>query len=176
VLENRSAAVALPSSSRVRRVELPKKQRSKRTNDPFAGIDTNTARGRRIADLVRAFLTELGDPAAITLQARAVAAAEMVTLAEEARAAALKGGGVDLDRLDRVIRLEGAVARSVRALGLPDRKREAEGPTLSDILAERYGGTEQAEDEPEGEAGIEGAAEETRTGEPPTVPAEDIST
>jgi hypothetical protein len=140
--------------------DRPLTQRSRRTNDPLAHANQCTSTGRRIADLTRAFLAELNDPDDVTSQARAVAAAEMITLAEEARAAALKTQGVDLDRLDRVIRLEGAVARSVRALGLPDRKREPEGPTLSDILAERYGGTERGEDAPEDDEGIEEASEE----------------
>jgi hypothetical protein len=123
--------------------DRPLTQRSRRTNDPLADANQTTATGRRIADLTRAFLAELGDPDDVTLQARAVAAAEMITLSEEARAAALKSGGVDLDRLDRVIRLEGAVARSVRALGLPDRRRGPAEPTLSDAWND--------EDEPEGE-------------------------
>jgi hypothetical protein len=61
MFENRAAAVTSPSASRVRSVDLPKRQRARRTNDPFAGIDTNTARGRRIAD-VRAYLLALGSP------------------------------------------------------------------------------------------------------------------
>jgi hypothetical protein len=148
--------------------ERPRTQRSRRTNDPLADANQTTSTGRRIADLTRAFLAELSNPDDVTLQARAVAAAEMVVLAEEARAAALKTQGVDLDRLDRVIRLEGAVARSVRALGLPDRRREPEGPTLSDILAERYGGTEHDEDAPEDEEGTHDAVDETLTGDAPT--------
>jgi hypothetical protein len=147
--------------------QRPSRMRSRRTNDPLAHANQCTSTGRRIADLTRAFLAELGDPDDVTLQARAVAAAEMITLSEEARAAALKSGGVDLERLDRVIRLEGTVARSVRALNLPDRRREPEGPTLSDILAERYGGTEHDEDAPEDEPAIEPAAVEARTGEAP---------
>jgi hypothetical protein len=145
---------------------LPPAQRARRTNDPFAGIRTNTACGRRIADLVRAYLLALGNPTEIDRQAEVIAAAELQVLAEEARSLALKQvGHADLDQ---VIRLQGAADRAVRKLGLPDRKREPEGPTLSDILADRYG-TEHNEDAPEGEAGIiENAGEETLTSEAPT--------
>jgi hypothetical protein len=132
---------------------LPPAQRARRTNDPLAGIRTNTARGRRIADLVRAYLLALGNPTEIERQAEVIAAAELQVLAEEARSLALKQvGHADLDQ---VIRLQGAADRAVRKLGLPDRKREPEGPTLADILADRYG-TEQGEDAPEAEAGIRG--------------------
>jgi hypothetical protein len=155
-------AAASQSAPRVRGVELRKKRRARRSNDPFAGISVNTARGRRTADLVAAYLVALGNPPEIERQAEVIAAAEMQVLAEEARSLALKAvGHADLDQ---VIRLQGAADRAVRKLGLPDRRREPEGPTLSDILAERYG---QAVEEPEGEEVIEGAAEETRTGEAP---------
>jgi hypothetical protein len=81
MFENRAAAVTSPSASRVRSVDLPKRQRARRTNDPFAGIDTNTARGRRIADLVRAYLLALGSPPEIERQAEVIAAAELQVLA-----------------------------------------------------------------------------------------------
>ena len=65
MLENRLAAIAAPSISRTRVDELPSRQRARRTNDPLAEIGTNTARGRRVADLVRAYLRALGNPANI---------------------------------------------------------------------------------------------------------------
>src|SRR5207247_2080330 len=93
VLENRSAAVTSPSPSRACGVELPKKQRARRTNDPFSEFDTNTSRGRRLADLTRAYLVALGNPPQIERQAEVIAAAELQVLAEEARALALKHVG-----------------------------------------------------------------------------------
>jgi hypothetical protein len=114
MLENRSAAAAAPSSSRSRTVELPSRQRARRTNDPFANIETNTARGRRVADLVRAYLRALDNPADIERQAAVIAAAELQVLAEEARTGALKGHA----DLDQVIRLQGAADRAVRRLGV----------------------------------------------------------
>jgi hypothetical protein len=143
---------------------LPPAQRAKRTNDPFAGIRTNTARGRRIADLVGAYLAALSNPLEIERQAEVIAAAELQVLAEAARSAALRQvGHADLDQ---VIRLQGAADRAVRKLGLPDRRREPEGPTLSDVLRARYGAG-RVEDEPEDELVIESAAADARTGESP---------
>ena len=130
MLENRSIAVATPLSSRARSAELPSRQRAKRTNNVLAGIDTNTARGRRIADLVRAYLQALGNPAEIERQAAVIAAAELQVLAEEARTVALRGAA----DLDQVIRLQGAADRATRKLGL-DRQREPAPITMDEHLA-----------------------------------------
>jgi hypothetical protein len=116
MLENRSAAAGVPSSSRPRTAELPSRQRARRTNDPLAGLDLNTARGRRCGDFVRAYLQMLGNPADIERQAAVIAAAELQVLAEEARTTALRDAGhADLDQ---VIRLQGAADRAVRRLGI----------------------------------------------------------
>lgn len=131
MLENRSIAVATPLSSRARSAELPSRQRAKRTNNVLAGIDTNTARGRRIADLVRAYLQALGNPAEIERQAAVIAAAELQVLAEAARAAALKQSIGDIDQ---VIRVQGAADRAVRKLGLDHQRKPAPIP-LRDLLA-----------------------------------------
>jgi hypothetical protein len=132
VLENRSATVNAPSPSRAPAAEPPSKLRARRTNDPLANLDMNTARGRRIADLVRAYLKGLGGPADVGRQAEVIAAAELQVLAEEARAAALRqSGAVDLDQ---VVRVQGAADRAIRRLGL-DRKREAAAPSLAEHLA-----------------------------------------
>ena len=135
---------------------LPPAQRARRTNDPFAGIRTNTARGRRIADLVRAYFLALGNPTEIERQAEVIAAAELQVLAEEARSLALKQvGHADLDT---VIRLQGAADRAVRKLGL-DRDRKDTGPTLSEYLAGRYASA-QPEDEAEGDLAPEETGDE----------------
>jgi hypothetical protein len=77
---------------------------------------SNTARGRRIADLVRAYLAALGDPADIERQSAVIAAAELAVLAEEARTAALKQGAAA--DLDQVVRVQGAADRALRRLGI----------------------------------------------------------
>ena len=116
MLENRSATVNAPSLARPLNAELPSRQRARRTNDPLAAISTNTARGRRVADLVRAYLRALGNPTNIEQQAAVIAAAELQVLAEEARATALKDAG--RADLDQVIRVQGAADRAVRRLGI----------------------------------------------------------
>jgi hypothetical protein len=133
MLENRSVSITASSTSRTSSAELPSRQRAKRTNDPFAGIDLNTARGRRVADLVRAFLLALENPAGIEQQAAVIAAAELQVLAEEARAIALKRSGhADLDQ---VIRVQGAADRAVRRLGIKAGKASTLGPTLAEYLS-----------------------------------------
>jgi hypothetical protein len=133
VLENRTTAVSESSPPRVRGAELPKRQRARRTNDPLASLDTNTARGRRVADLVRAYLTALGNPGDVDRQAAVIAAAELQVLAEEARTAALKApGSADLDQ---VVKIQGAADRAVRRLGI--KPGAPKGPTLQEHLAAR---------------------------------------
>ncbi len=137
-------------------------QRARRTNDPLADINTKTARGRRIADLVRAYLSALGNPIEIERQAAVIAAAELQVLAEEARALALKQiGHADLDQ---VIRLQGAADRAVRKLGLNHKRGEPE-PTLAEYLAARYG-AERVEHLPEQAAAADGLAVGAMNGGP----------
>ena len=116
---------------------MPKRQRARRTNDPFAGLDMNTARGRRTADLVRAYLAASGNPDGIERQAAAIAAAELQVLAEEVRATALKeGASADLDR---VVRMQGAADRALRRLGIKATSaatlKKARTPRLSGSLS-----------------------------------------
>ncbi len=93
MIANRTATVLAPSGPRLPGGDLSKRQRARRTNDPFAGLDMNMARGRRAADLVRAYLAALGNPTDIERQAAVIAAAELQVLAEEARSVALKRPG-----------------------------------------------------------------------------------
>jgi hypothetical protein len=113
---------------------LPK-QRSRRTNNPnHGGVSRNSAAGRRVRDLLHAFLKAMGDPDDVVLQANALRAAELMTAAEIARHKLLSGIG----DADQVLRLEGAAGRAVRALNI-NRKREPAGPILADYLKQRYG-------------------------------------
>ncbi len=159
MLENRSAAVDLPSRSHLPGDELPSRQRARRTNDPLADINMNTARGRRTADLVRAYMAAAGNPKGPERQAAVIAAAELQVLAETVRAAALAGtGNVDLDQ---VIRVQGAADRAVRRLGIKP-AAEGETDTLADYLRDTYGGKAESElEQHEDEADIAEAAEES---------------
>jgi hypothetical protein len=123
---------------------LPSRQRARRTNDPLADINMNTARGRRTADLVRAYMRAAGNPKEPERQATVITAAELQVLAEEARAAALAGTGtVDLDQ---VIRVQGAADRAVRRLGIKPPVERSDGPTLDAYLNARYGQHDEAHD------------------------------
>jgi hypothetical protein len=114
-------------------------QRSRITNKPHRpAISGRSALGRRLRDLGEFYAEALGGWSALTVvQAEAVRrAAEMRALAEQARADALRNGGVGIAEADQLIRLENAAHRSVRALGI-DRKREPEGMTLQEYAASR---------------------------------------
>jgi hypothetical protein len=111
--------------------------RSRTTNMPARMVvDGRTKSGRRIRDLAEIFAQRLGGWDALNdMELAAVRrAAEMVALAERARADALRGGRIDPDKL---LRFEGAADRAVRRLGI-GRKPERR-PTLTEYLATRRG-------------------------------------
>ena len=93
--------------------------RSRVTNDPrkLLGVDGGTANGRRRLDLIDAFMAALGGvPSLSEAQCADVRrAAELMLIAEEARAQALRGELVDLSGL---VRIEGAADRAGRRLGI----------------------------------------------------------
>jgi hypothetical protein len=96
------AAVEVPSASRSSGADWPKQQCSATTNDPLSTrTDRNTAAGRRIADLYRAYIAAMGGPTDTILQANALAAAELKVAAEDVRKRMLGGGG-DADQLVRL--------------------------------------------------------------------------
>jgi hypothetical protein len=108
----RPARVRLGSDGRSLRV------RSRTTNDPrhLQKQPNVRAQDRRRRDLIEAFVRALGPEAVSDLTLVQVRkAAELVALAEAARAAALVGGLQDVVGL---IRIENAAARAVRLLGL----------------------------------------------------------
>jgi hypothetical protein len=133
MLENRPAAVDVPSASRSSGADWPKQQRSATTNDPLSTrTDRNTAAGRRIADLYRAYIAAMGGPTDTILQANALAAAELKVAAEDARKRMLGGGG-DADQL---VRLENLAHRAERKLGIKP-SAGPKPPTLTEYLASR---------------------------------------
>jgi hypothetical protein len=88
---------------------------------------------RRAKALVREFIAALGGKPAPHQLILVRSAAELTAIAEQARATHLAGGPV---ALNDVIRMEGAMARAIRALNLPDNVRSS-GPTLDEFLAAR---------------------------------------
>jgi hypothetical protein len=160
MIENRHVVVATSSTLRNHTADLPSRQRARRTNDPFSGIDTKTARGRRIADLVRAYLSALGDPVDVEQQASVIAAAELQVLAEAARTAALKETGHA--NLDQVVRVQGAADRALRRLHIGPRTQRDPEQTLDQYLRDRYGGDEEPAQEIEREIAATQIAPTTR--------------
>jgi hypothetical protein len=134
MLANRTAAVDAPSASRAPVVDWPKRQRSATTNDPLSTrTDRNTAAGRRIADLYRAYIAAMGGTTDTIHQANALAAAELKVTAEDARKRMLDGGG-DADQL---VRLENLAHRAERKLGIQPGAVVPAPQTPAEYLARR---------------------------------------
>jgi hypothetical protein len=96
------------------------KGRSKITNQParLAGVDGRSTQQRRRRDLIGTYTAALGgsDQVSAASMNDIVRAVDLVIIAEQARAKALRGDkGVDLGDLTR---LEGAADRAVRRLGI----------------------------------------------------------
>jgi hypothetical protein len=114
--------------------------RARTTNDPrfLRGHSGTSPAGRRRRDLVQSFVDALGGlenitPVALTDIRRA---AELVVLAEETRATALREGAGAID-ISALVRLEGQAARAVKALGIKSTSGGPKAPTLQEFLAAR---------------------------------------
>ncbi len=106
------------------------------TNDPLAArVDGRTAQGRRTRDLYWSLYAALGRPEDLATKALILAAAELVTLAEVARADLLGGRG----DVNQVVRLENLSTRALRRIGVDGPAAKPVGPTLAEYLAQRYG-------------------------------------
>jgi hypothetical protein len=126
---NRPGAAGLPPAS----------SRSAATNRPASRWNANTATGRRCRDLFRGYMRALGEPTDEPTVALAIAAAEAVVLAEQARQECLAGmTGVNAEL---TIRFENAAARALRRIGLAKATPKASGPDLKAFLAARKGGS-----------------------------------
>jgi hypothetical protein len=113
--------------SRAEAVAHPK-SRSLTTNRPLhKRLNGNTAAGRRVRDLYRAFIGSMGNPTDTLSQANALHAAELAVAVEQQRLAAARGEPVDLNAL---VRLSNLADRAVGRLHL-DRKREQPVPPHS---------------------------------------------
>ena len=104
-------------------VTVASKTRAKLTNDPVRGLG-QSAEARRVRDLYRSYLTQLGSPVDAGTQAMIIASSEQVVIAENARRDHLAGKA----DLDSVIRAENMSARALRRLGL---NKPATAPRLS---------------------------------------------
>lgn len=150
MFDNRATIVNETTAPRSAVNLRPSRQRAKRTNNPLHGLDRTSALGRRVADLTKAFLAAFGNPIDIQRQAQIIAAAELVALAEEARAVALR----DPAKADfgAIGRLQGASDRAVRRLELKP-YQAAERPSLRERLAAEADEAEAVEAASAAEAG-----------------------
>ncbi len=133
LVETRSLSVKPSTALRSAFDELPKRLRARWTNDALAGVDRTTARGRRIADLIRCYLSALPNAAGdVGRQAEIIAAAELQVIAEETRAAALREP--EKADLNEIVRMQGAADRALRRLGIKP-SVGSHVPTLAEYLA-----------------------------------------
>jgi hypothetical protein len=105
-------------------------RRSCVTNNAVAQANQATAAGRRVADLYRAFMREMGNPACAIRQSEALAAAELTEAAEAARVRLRAGNG----DADEVVRLGGEARRAVRRLGIDRQSGGKPKQTLADYV------------------------------------------
>jgi hypothetical protein len=106
-------------------------RRHKRSNNLFAGILQNSHHGRRIIDLSREYLQQLGNPTSLTQQAAVFAAVQLLVTV-------LASMPPTMDQLDQLVRVEAAAGRALKRLGLdkPPQRKSAEHVTLEDIERE----------------------------------------
>ena len=136
MLENHPAGAAAPSSTRAATVEPPKRLRAKLTNNPMAArASRNTARGRRIADLYRAYVMALGNPVDTVTLSNVLAAAELKAASELMRDKLL-AGAPDVDHV-LLVKIEGLANRAERKLGIAPRVEPKPPKTLAEHLRER---------------------------------------
>jgi hypothetical protein len=110
----------------------PSKVRSKVTNDPTARHG-RSAEARRVKDLFASYMLALGNPTDNGTVAMVLAAAEAVTIAENARRDHLAGK----IGINDMIRAEGASNRALKRIGLNKPVPKPAGPTLGEFLAAR---------------------------------------
>jgi hypothetical protein len=107
-------AATKSSAGRSASATAPPTSRSATTNKPLRRANGNTAAGRRVRDLYRAFMAHLGNPGDTIVQANVLNAAELTAAAENERAKLLAGDG----DVEQIIRLENLASRAVRRLGV----------------------------------------------------------
>jgi hypothetical protein len=143
MLENRAATNASPKRRGGAINGKPTHNRAATTNDPMrARTNGRTSAGRRVRDLYQALLNATGRIDDIAC-AQALAAAELVAAAENARTKLLAGQG----DIEQIVRLENLANRAVRRLGI---QPGAAAPQLS--MRDRLIAEAEARDEAEAEA------------------------
>jgi hypothetical protein len=106
-------------------------RRARTTNDPLSRNSRATARGRRIADVFRAYMQRMTDRSSFA-QTDALAAAELKVDAEDVRARRAAGTA----SIDEVVKAERLVRHAERKLGL-DRPQQAAAKPKKTTFADR---------------------------------------
>ena len=127
-----SARAMNPLAIRADTADRPPASRSATTNKPLRRVNGNTAAGRRVRDLYRAFLAAMSRADTIA-QASALNAAELAVAVEQARLAAARGEAVDIDAL---VRLSNLADRAVRRLGIKSGAAAPYVPLRDRLIAE----------------------------------------
>jgi hypothetical protein len=111
-------------------------------------LDGRTLVARRRRQLISVYTGALGGADALTEGQRIDVrkAAELVALAEQERARAMREGTKGGGDLSTMIRLEGMAARAVKALNLPAPGSAAPVQSLQDYLASRHAAPDEAEE------------------------------
>lgn len=137
MLQTHRATAAKPARQGRRTYTHPASTRAKVTNKPLSRANGNTSSGRRVRDLFRAYLAAVGNPASDVIKAQVLAAAELVTAAENARTQLLADPTMDIEQ---IIRLENLANRAVRRLGI--KPVEKQRLSMRDqLIAEAEGAT-----------------------------------
>jgi len=112
----------------------PRKRRKWYPRYPF---DRRSRIGRRSDALFKSFTQQLGSDVPPELAVKITAACELTALAEQYRAAFVRGEATV--PLDDLVRLERLAHAAVRALHLDQRNTTQKQPSLSDYLRSRSG-------------------------------------
>jgi hypothetical protein len=113
-------AVPRPVRARRRTSDMPAGSRSRITNKPLRRVSGNSGLGRRIRDLLRAYLAQAETPNDPITQADAICAAENKALAETLRLRALHGEQIDHAALGQI---ENRARRAEARLGIGKRSK-----------------------------------------------------
>jgi hypothetical protein len=127
-----SSGISSPEPERIQisvaSVAIPKAAKAASSNDILSNVDCRSATGRRIRDLVHAFISALGGPAAandLILMASIRRAAELIVMAETIRKGVIRRGWANKGEVAELCRLEGAADRALRRLRFSNQPPQA---------------------------------------------------
>lgn len=114
-------------------------RRSRIGNNPFSRNSQSTARGRRVAELLRSYLRKMSDRSCDAV-ANALRAAELMVDAEDVRARRAAGNA----SIDEMVKAERLARHAVRELGIDRWQSAKPKKTLTDYAQEKAAGHSKA--------------------------------